>query len=211
MSSFNERPVTKVRLNWSLIWRALKYFGCWLYEIRLHLTRPFHDWLLTDRSTKLLTNRPTLPDISPSLLLTSSFSVPRFRWRMQLPQWYQLSHRSRTSRSNLEKFQRFKRRVDIFQNYNSNLSKFFPREFYRKEFFKAARSYTRSITRTPIIYLIRKETTNFHLQQPFMVPFFFFLSFLEPIPKIHFPSPFPLKTRVIYDCTKLLRARLKPS
>lgn len=186
---------------------SLKYFGCWLYEIRLHLTRPFHDWLLTDRSTKLLTNRPTLPDISPSLLLTSSFSVPRFRWRMQLLQWYQLSHRSRTSRSNSKSF----KRIDTFQNYKRIYQNFSLENFIEKNFLNAARSYTRSITRTPIIYLIRKETTNFHPQQPFMVYLFFFLSFLEPIPKIHFPSPFPLKTRVIYDCTKLVRARLKPS
>lgn len=190
---------------------SLKYFGCWLYEIRLHLTRPFHDWLLTDRSTKLLTNRPTLPDISPSLLLTSSFSVPRFRWRMQLPQWYQLSHRSRTSRSNLEKFQRFKRRVDTFQNYNSNLSKFFPREFYRKEFFKCC-TIIHKIDHSYTNYLFNSQR-NDKLSSPTTVHgiFFFFLSFLEPIPKIHFPSPFPLKTRVIYDCTKLVRARLKPS
>lgn len=57
MSSSNDRSVTKVRLNWSLIWRALKYFGCWLYEIRLHLTRRNAvSRLIVNRSVNQTTN-----------------------------------------------------------------------------------------------------------------------------------------------------------
>lgn len=50
--------------------------------------------------------------------------------------------------------------------------------------------YTRSITRTAIIYLIRKETTNFHPQQPFMVSFFLFSFFLGTNSKNSFPFSF---------------------